>query len=48
MLIDIHCHINLYLTLDEVIKEAKRVGVEQIIGVGNITTPWVVKRLLEQ
>ncbi|MFW9821283.1 MAG: TatD family hydrolase [Candidatus Thorarchaeota archaeon] len=34
MLIDIHCHANLYLTLDEVIKEAKNVGVEKIIGVG--------------
>jgi TatD DNase family protein len=34
MLIDIHCHANLYLTLDEVIKEAKEVGVEKIIAVG--------------
>ncbi|MHA2034864.1 MAG: TatD family hydrolase [Promethearchaeota archaeon] len=34
MLIDIHCHANLYLALDEVIKEAKEVGVEKIIAVG--------------
>ena len=33
MLIDIHCHANLYLTLDEIIKEAKNVGVEKIIAV---------------
>ena len=34
MLIDIHCHCNLYLNLDEIIKEAKDVGVEKIISVG--------------
>jgi TatD DNase family protein len=33
MLIDIHCHANLYLTLDEIISEAKNVGVEKIIAV---------------
>lgn len=33
-LIDIHCHANLYLTLDEVIKEAQSVGVGKIIAVG--------------
>ena len=34
MLIDIHCHANLYLSLDKIIKEAKNVGVEKIISVG--------------
>lgn len=34
MLIDIHCHANLYLTLGEVIKEAKKVGVGKILAVG--------------
>ncbi|MFX1328383.1 MAG: TatD family hydrolase [Promethearchaeota archaeon] len=34
MLIDIHCHANLYLIIDEIIKEAKSVGVEKIISVG--------------
>lgn len=34
MLIDIHCHANLYLVIDEIIKEAKNVGVQKIISVG--------------
>ena len=34
MLIDIHCHINLYIAIDEIIKEAENAGVEKIIGVG--------------
>ncbi len=34
MLIDVHCHANLYLVLDEIIKEAKNVGVQKIISVG--------------
>lgn len=34
MLTDIHCHCNLYLNLNEIIKEAKDVGVEKIISVG--------------
>jgi TatD DNase family protein len=34
ILIDIHCHANLYLALDQVITEAKDVGVEKIIAVG--------------
>ncbi|UCD01555.1 MAG: TatD family hydrolase [Promethearchaeota archaeon] len=34
MLIDIHCHANLYLVIDEIIKEAKNVGVEKIVSVG--------------
>ena len=33
MLVDIHCHANLYLTLDEIIREAKKVGVEKILAV---------------
>ncbi|MFW9998535.1 MAG: TatD family hydrolase [Candidatus Hodarchaeota archaeon] len=34
ILIDIHCHANLYLMLDEIIKDAKNVGVQKIISVG--------------
>lgn len=34
MLIDIHCHANLYLVIDEIIKEAKNAGVGKIISVG--------------
>lgn len=34
MLIDIHCHANLYLNLDEVLEDAKKAGVEKIISVG--------------
>ncbi len=34
MLIDIHCHANLYLVIDEIIKEAKNAGVRKIISVG--------------
>ena len=34
MLIDIHCHANLYLVLEDIIQEAKNVGVEKIIAVG--------------
>ena len=34
MLIDIHCHINLYIAIDEIIKEAENAGVVKIIGVG--------------
>ena len=33
ILIDVHCHINLYLTIDKVIKNARDVGVEKIIAV---------------
>jgi len=33
ILIDVHCHANLFLTLDKVIEEAKKVGVEKIIAV---------------
>jgi TatD DNase family protein len=45
MLIDIHCHTNLYLTLEEIIKEAKKVGVEKIISVGMSFTS--LERILE-
>lgn len=45
MLIDIHCHANLFLVLDEVIKEAKNVGVEKIISVGMSFTS--LERILE-
>ena len=34
MLIDIHCHCNLYLNLEEIVKEAKNTGIEKIICVG--------------
>ncbi|MFX1365056.1 MAG: TatD family hydrolase [Promethearchaeota archaeon] len=34
MLIDIHCHANLYLVIDEIIKEAKNAGIGKIISVG--------------
>lgn len=34
MLIDIHCHANLYLNLYEVLADAKKAGVEKIISVG--------------
>ena len=33
ILIDVHCHINLYLTVDQVIKNALDVGVEKVIAV---------------
>ncbi len=45
ILIDIHCHANLYLTLDQVIKEAKSVGVEKIIAVG--MSALSIERILE-
>ena len=34
MLIDVHCHANLYLVLDEIIKEAINFDVQKIISVG--------------
>lgn len=45
MLIDIHCHANLYLNLEEIIKEAKNVGVKKIISVGMSFTS--LERILE-
>jgi TatD DNase family protein len=34
MLIDVHCHCNLYLAIDEIVKEAEALGVQKIICVG--------------
>lgn len=34
MLVDIHCHANLYLALDQIVKEAEDAGVSKIIAVG--------------
>jgi TatD DNase family protein len=34
MLVDIHCHANLYLNLDEILTDAKKAGVHKIISVG--------------
>ncbi|MFW9874810.1 MAG: TatD family hydrolase [Candidatus Thorarchaeota archaeon] len=45
ILIDIHCHANLYLTLDQVIRESKSVGVEKIIAVGMSVVS--IERILE-
>ncbi|MFX0005176.1 MAG: TatD family hydrolase [Promethearchaeota archaeon] len=45
MLIDIHCHANLYLVLEEIVNEAKKAGVEKIISVGMSFTS--LKRILE-
>jgi TatD DNase family protein len=45
ILIDIHCHANLYLTLEEIIKEAKSAGVEKIIAVGMSAVS--IERILE-
>ena len=33
ILIDVHCHANLFLTIDKVIENAKKVGVEKIVAV---------------
>ncbi|MEJ2248795.1 MAG: TatD family hydrolase [Candidatus Lokiarchaeota archaeon] len=33
MLIDVHCHINLYLVLDEILRDSTKEGVNKIIGV---------------
>lgn len=45
MLIDIHCHCNLYLVFDNIIEQAKNVGVEKIISVGMSTIS--LERVLE-
>ncbi|MFX1426174.1 MAG: TatD family hydrolase [Promethearchaeota archaeon] len=45
ILIDIHCHANLYLALDQVIMEAKEAGVEKIIAVGMSAVS--IERILE-
>ncbi|MHA1294089.1 MAG: TatD family hydrolase [Promethearchaeota archaeon] len=33
MLIDVHCHLNLFLTIDKIVEEAQMSGVEKIIAV---------------
>lgn len=45
MLIDVHCHLNLYLNLDEIISEANQAGVKKIIAVAMSTLSQ--KRILE-
>jgi TatD DNase family protein len=45
ILIDIHCHANLYLALDQVLVEARNVGVEKIIAVGMSAVS--IERILE-
>ncbi len=45
MLIDVHCHANLYLTLEDIIKEAQKVSVEKIISVAMSKTS--LERVLE-
>ncbi len=34
MLIDVHCHVNLYIAIDQIVQEARSEGVMKIIGVG--------------
>ena len=45
MLIDIHCHCNLYLAIDEIIKDAENQGVKKIICVG--MSAFGLERVLE-
>lgn len=45
ILIDIHCHANLYLALDQVLIEAKDAGVEKIIAVA--MSALSIERILE-
>ena len=45
MLVDIHCHANLYLALQEVVKEAESNGVQKIIAVSMSTTS--LERIME-
>lgn len=45
MLIDIHCHCNLYLAIYEIIKEAEIQGVKKIISVG--MSAFGLERVLE-
>lgn len=45
MLIDVHCHANLYVIIEEIIKDAKDVGVDKIISVGMSLTS--LKRVIE-
>jgi len=45
MLIDVHCHLNLYLVPEDIISEAQQVGVEKIIAVAMSAISQ--KRILE-
>ncbi len=45
MLIDIHCHLNLYLNLEEILEEAKKKGIEKIIAVS--MSELSLKRIIE-
>lgn len=45
MLIDVHCHINLYLNIEEILREAENTGIKKIIGVGMSATS--LERVLE-
>jgi len=45
MLIDVHCHANLYLVIEEIIKDAKKVGVDKIISVAMSVTS--LERVIE-
>lgn len=45
MLIDVHCHCNLYLAIDQIIKDAESQGVKKIICVG--MSAYGLERVLE-
>ncbi len=45
MLIDVHCHANLYLVIDQIVKEADQAGVNKIIAVSMSKNS--LKRVLE-
>jgi len=45
MLIDVHCHANLYLVIDEIVKEAEKAGVDKIISVAMSATS--LERVME-
>ncbi len=45
MIADVHCHVNLYLALDQIIEEALKVGVTKIIAVGMSTQS--LERIIE-
>ena len=45
MLVDVHCHANLFLTLEDIIKEAINTGIEKIIAVS--ISALSIERILE-
>ncbi len=45
MLVDVHCHANLFLTLEDIIKEAINTGIEKIIAVA--ISALSIERILE-